>query len=118
MSATGTCACSHCLSAHSNAAVLQLKKVLKLKASTFLPVQSITCTFTPSSRRYVASLVAHEVAAGIPSHRVAVAGHSQGGAIALLMLRSNIQLGAVIGATCILVLLICVHAVQHLPLLC
>lgn len=38
-----------------------------------------------------------EIAAGVPSERVVVAGFSQGGAVALLMLRSDIKLGAVVG---------------------
>lgn len=38
-----------------------------------------------------------EIAAGVPSERVVVAGFSQGGAVALLVLRSDIKLGAVVG---------------------
>ena len=47
--------------------------------------------------RYLEELIAAEVAAGIPSDRVVVAGFSQGGAIALMMLRSSMKLGAVVG---------------------
>ncbi len=38
-----------------------------------------------------------EVAAGIPSDRVVVGGFSQGGAVAMLMLRSDIKLAGVVG---------------------
>jgi pimeloyl-ACP methyl ester carboxylesterase len=41
---------------------------------------------TPKNRSYVESLVAAEEAAGVPSERVVVAGFSQGGAVALMML--------------------------------
>lgn len=47
--------------------------------------------------RYIEELVQAEIAAGVPSERVVVAGFSQGGAVALLMLRSDIKLGAVVG---------------------
>jgi len=50
-----------------------------------------------SLRRYIEELVQGQVAQGIPSHRIVVGGFSQGGAIALLMLRSKLKLGAVIG---------------------
>ena len=40
-----------------------------------------------------------EITAGVPSERVVVAGFSQGGAAALLMLRSDIKLGAVVGGS-------------------
>ncbi|GAX75460.1 hypothetical protein CEUSTIGMA_g2903.t1 [Chlamydomonas eustigma] len=49
------------------------------------------------SQRYVEELISKEVAAGIPSNRVVVAGFSQGGAIALLMLRSHLKLAGVVG---------------------
>lgn len=49
------------------------------------------------SKRYVESLVAAEEAGGIPSSRVVVAGFSQGGAMALLMLRSEKKLAGVVG---------------------
>jgi len=47
--------------------------------------------------RYIESLVEAEVAAGVPSHRVVVAGFSQGGAVAMLMLRSKHKLAGVVG---------------------
>ncbi|MEW5303355.1 MAG: hypothetical protein WDW38_001681 [Sanguina aurantia] len=47
------------------------------------------------SKRYIEELVAREVAAGTPSTRVLVGGFSQGGAVALLMLRSNVKLAGV-----------------------
>lgn len=49
------------------------------------------------SQRYIESLVEAEVAAGVPSHRVVVAGFSQGGAVAMLMLRSKHKLAGVVG---------------------
>lgn len=52
--------------------------------------------YTPINR-YVEELVRSEVSAGIPSNRIVVAGFSQGGAVALMMLRSKIKLGAVLG---------------------
>lgn len=48
-------------------------------------------------RRYVESLVAAEAAEGVPSDRVVVAGFSQGGAVAMLMLRSEKKLAGVVG---------------------
>ena len=39
------------------------------------------------SQAYIEQLVEGEVAAGVPSTKVVVAGFSQGGAISLLMLR-------------------------------
>lgn len=47
--------------------------------------------------RYVEELVQQEIAAGIPSHRVVVAGFSQGGAVALMALRSQLKLAGVVG---------------------
>lgn len=47
--------------------------------------------------RYVESLVEQEIAAGIPSNRVVVAGFSQGGAVALMMLRSKHKLAGIVG---------------------
>ncbi|GBF92974.1 hypothetical protein Rsub_05810 [Raphidocelis subcapitata] len=47
------------------------------------------------SKRYVESLVAAEAEAGVPSERVVVAGFSQGGAVALMMLRSGHKLAGV-----------------------
>eukprot|EP00879_Flechtneria_rotunda_P008474 GHRR01008878.1.p1 GENE.GHRR01008878.1~~GHRR01008878.1.p1 ORF type:complete len:307 (+),score=60.50 GHRR01008878.1:92-922(+) len=49
------------------------------------------------SKRYIEELISSEVAAGIPSNRVVVAGFSQGGAVALLMLRSAHKLAGVVG---------------------
>ncbi|KAJ9510573.1 hypothetical protein QJQ45_027440 [Haematococcus lacustris] len=49
------------------------------------------------SKRYVEQLINAEVAAGIPSQRIVVCGFSQGGAIALLMLRSNLKLAGIVG---------------------
>lgn len=51
----------------------------------------------PHHCRYVEELVKSEMAAGVPSERVVVAGFSQGGAIALMMLRSQLKLAAVVG---------------------
>ncbi|KXZ56386.1 hypothetical protein GPECTOR_1g342 [Gonium pectorale] len=48
------------------------------------------------SKRYVEELIRKELAAGVPSHKIVVGGFSQGGAVALMMLRSNIKLGAVV----------------------
>jgi predicted esterase len=42
-------------------------------------------------------LIDAEVASGIPSHRIVVAGFSQGGAVALLMLRSKHKLAGIVG---------------------
>lgn len=47
--------------------------------------------------RYVEELIQKETEAGIPSDRVVVAGFSQGGAVALMMLRSKKKLAAVVG---------------------
>ncbi|GLC35944.1 hypothetical protein PLESTB_000521800 [Pleodorina starrii] len=48
------------------------------------------------SQRYVEELIQKEIAAGVPSSKIVVGGFSQGGAVALMMLRSNIQLGGVV----------------------
>eukprot|EP00955_Chlamydomonas_euryale_P069700 360539-Chlamydomonas_euryale.AAC.4 len=54
---------------------------------------------TASARkRYVEQLVAAELAAGVPSEKVVVGGFSQGGAVALLMLRSDVKVAGVVGA--------------------
>jgi predicted esterase len=50
-----------------------------------------------ASRSYVESLVAAEAAEGIPTDRVVVAGFSQGGAVAMTMLRSESKLAGVVG---------------------
>jgi predicted esterase len=47
--------------------------------------------------RYIESLIDAEVASGIPSNRIVVAGFSQGGAVALLMLRSKHKLAGIVG---------------------
>eukprot|EP00877_Chromochloris_zofingiensis_P014740 jgi/Chrzof1/951/Cz01g34270.t1 len=49
------------------------------------------------SQRYIESLVEAEMASGVPSSRVIVAGFSQGGAVALLMLRSHHKLAGIAG---------------------
>jgi hypothetical protein len=51
----------------------------------------------PKKRSYIESLVAAEAAEGVPSDRVVVAGFSQGGAVALMMLRSDKKLAGVVG---------------------
>jgi predicted esterase len=48
------------------------------------------------TRRYVASLIAAEVAAGVPSDRIVVAGFSQGAAAALMTLRDDAKLAGVV----------------------
>jgi predicted esterase len=53
--------------------------------------------FHVNAVRYVEELISKEAEAGIPSDRVVVAGFSQGGAIALLMLRSHLKLAGVVG---------------------
>lgn len=60
------------------------------------------CTMPPSMHyppwcRYIEELLAKEGAAGVPSSRVVIAGFSQGGAVALLMLRSEKKLAGVVG---------------------
>lgn len=47
--------------------------------------------------RYIEELIEKEIAAGIPSERVVVAGFSQGGAVALMALRSEHKLAGVVG---------------------
>jgi lysophospholipase II len=46
----------------------------------------------------VKGLVEKEIAAGTPANRIVVGGFSQGGAIAIMMLREMKQLAGVIGA--------------------
>ena len=46
---------------------------------------------------YVEGLVSELAKVGVPSHRVVVGGFSQGGAVALLMLRSQLPLAGVLG---------------------
>jgi predicted esterase len=47
--------------------------------------------------RYIEELIDKEIAGGLPSVRVVVAGFSQGGAVALMALRSEHKLAGVIG---------------------
>lgn len=47
--------------------------------------------------RYVKGLVQQEIAAGTPANRIVVGGFSQGGVIALMMLREMKELAGVIG---------------------
>jgi hypothetical protein len=47
--------------------------------------------------RYVEELISGEVASGVPASRIVVGGFSQGGAVALMMLRSNTKLAGIIG---------------------
>ena len=47
--------------------------------------------------RYVEELVQAEVDGGLPSDKVVVAGFSQGGAIALQLLRSDKKLAGIVG---------------------
>ncbi len=56
-----------------------------------------TRAHTRPPRRYIEELVAAEAKAGVPSERVVVAGFSQGGAVALTMLRSEHKLAGVVG---------------------
>ena len=56
------------------------------------------------SVRYVESLIDQEVAAGIPSERIVVGGFSQGGAVALMMLRSPRKLAAILALSTYLML--------------
>jgi lysophospholipase-2 len=48
------------------------------------------------SKRYVETLIKAEVDAGIPSDKIVVGGFSQGGAVALMMLRSDYGLAGVV----------------------
>lgn len=48
------------------------------------------------SKRYVEMLIQQQVDAGIPSERIVVGGFSQGGATALLMLRSEMKLAGIL----------------------
>lgn len=52
------------------------------------------------SMRYVEGLVQQQVDAGIPSSSIVVGGFSQGGAMALMMLRSKFKLAGVVGLSC------------------
>jgi predicted esterase len=53
----------------------------------------------------VEGLIDKEAAAGVPSDKVVVAGFSQGGAVALLMLRSDKKLAGIVGKLCTAILL-------------
>ena len=54
-------------------------------------------TQSVNTRRNLESLVQAEEAQGINSKRVLIAGFSQGGAVSMLMLRSRLQVAAVLG---------------------
>lgn len=56
---------------------------------------SVCCMCLP--RRYIESLIDAEIASGVKSDRIVVAGFSQGGAVAMLMLRSKHKLGGIVG---------------------
>ncbi|KAL4440017.1 hypothetical protein ABPG75_003018 [Micractinium tetrahymenae] len=56
------------------------------------------------SKRYVEELIQEQIDAGIPSSQIVVGGFSQGGAMALMMLRSKHQLAGIIGLSCYLLL--------------
>ncbi|GMH33009.1 hypothetical protein BSKO_00843 [Bryopsis sp. KO-2023] len=49
------------------------------------------------SLRYLEGLIEKEIENGIPAESIAVAGFSQGGAVALLMLRSKIAVSGIVG---------------------
>ncbi|KAK9810851.1 hypothetical protein WJX73_002185 [Symbiochloris irregularis] len=49
------------------------------------------------SSRYIQSLIAEEVKAGIPAKRVLVCGFSQGGVMALMALREPVEVGGILG---------------------
>ena len=49
--------------------------------------------------RYIEGLVQQEVDEGLPSSKVVVAGFSQGGVIALQMLRSSFKLAGIVGTS-------------------
>ncbi|PRW33175.1 acyl- thioesterase 1 [Chlorella sorokiniana] len=57
------------------------------------------------SRRYIDELIEQEVAGGIPSESIVVGGFSQGGAMALMSLRSKHKLAGIVGLSCYLPLL-------------
>ncbi|PSC68715.1 acyl-thioesterase 1 isoform A [Micractinium conductrix] len=56
------------------------------------------------SKRYIEGLVEEQIPAGVPSTAIAVGGFSQGGAMALMLLRSKHQLAGVVGLSCYLLL--------------
>lgn len=58
----------------------------------------VTYSGPPTPERYIESLIAAEEREGVPSDRIVVAGFSQGGAVALLMLRSEKKLAGIVGA--------------------
>lgn len=102
---------------------LECSLLSSLTATPFTPPHT-----SPHHCRYVEELVKSEMAAGVPSERVVVAGFSQGGAIALMMMRSQLKLAAVVGRSfyvclarwcvvgrlggCAAVLLECMHQVS------
>lgn len=49
--------------------------------------------------------MAAEIAAGVPSERIVVAGFSQGGAVALNMLRSDVKVAGIVGESSSMLLL-------------
>lgn len=57
----------------------------------------VSCYVCHCCHRYIEELINAEAAAGVPSERVVVAGFSQGGAVALMALRSEHKLAGVIG---------------------
>jgi predicted esterase len=59
--------------------------------------ETSTCCNAIRHCRYIEELIDKEIAGGLPSERVVVAGFSQGGAVALMALRSEHKLAGVIG---------------------
>lgn len=47
------------------------------------------------SCRYIKELIAKEVAAGVPENRIVLGGFSQGGAVALMLMRDNLRLAGI-----------------------
>lgn len=75
------------------------------------------------SSEYVRGLVQQEIDNGIRSEKVGVGGFSQGGAVALMSLRWNIKIGAVIGLSAYLPLrtdstIVSIHNKQTPVLMC
>ena len=73
-----------CMDSRTRAYGLHLKCCAKLRYAALRC--AVLC-------RYIEGLVEQQVAAGIPSTRIVVSGFSQGGALALLMLRSKVRAG-------------------------
>lgn len=67
---------------------------------TIIEMNKLSLTATSqhylSSCSFVEGLIKAEESSGIPSNRTLIAGFSQGGAVSLLMLRSQIKLAAVL----------------------